>query len=264
MHHPTVKLDRLLSRFAFAWLPMGLLALALAAGCGQSGSESAKPAAAAQSIPPAETPPAQVPNALTGPGKDQKVCFRCGGLGTVACTAPGCHGGRMDCPGPCLKLSRGNWIHMNVAGHDPSELWQKFPDSDGRGGYQAWSRAHIGQVIVMQNGKAVNIGPCKICGGTGRVNCPVCRGEGAVRCEICDGKMFIPIAWTPSDNPWLNRQPDVIRLKDGRVILGKVAISSGDDRGIKTRDGHFLHVDVGEIIVKAESNAPPAAPSTLP
>jgi hypothetical protein len=263
MDRPSGKVDRLLTRFAFALLPIGALALALAAGCGKSPSEPVKPSAAPESNSPAETAPAQITSALTGPGKDQKSCFRCGGLGTVACAAPGCRGGKVDCPGPCLKLSRGSWVHMNVTGHSPSELWQKFPDSDGRA-YQAWSQRHVGQVIVMQNGKAVNIGPCKICGGTGKVNCPVCRGEGAVTCEICDGKMFIPIAWTPSDNPWLNRQPDVIRLKDGRVILGKIVISSGDDRGIKTRDGHFLHVDAAEIVSKSDSNSPPVAPASSP
>lgn len=199
-------------------------------------------------------------NAVAGPGKDEKVCFGCNGQAMVACRVPGCIGGKVDCPGPCLKLSRGAWIHMNVAGHDPKELWQKFPESGG--GYQAWTQGHVGEVVVMQKGKAVNIGKCLTCGGTTKVGCNVCKGLGKQKCEICNGKKFIPIAWTPTDNPWLNQQPDLIRLKDGRVLLGRVVLSKEDDRLVKTRDGKFTHINASDFVSKSDTNSAAAVKSS--
>ena len=75
----------------------------------------------------------------------------------MACKA-GCVAGQAECPGPCLRLSRGKWEHMEVAGHPPTDLWQKFPDGPGQ--WTAWTQAHVGEVIVVQNGKAANIGKC--------------------------------------------------------------------------------------------------------
>jgi hypothetical protein len=142
-------------------------------------------------------------------------------------------------------------------------LWQKFPDLDGRGGYHAWTTHHVGEVIVYQNGVAVNIGKCKICGGTTKVKCDVCKGTGKVTCPVCNGKKFIPVAWTPTDNPWFNSQPDVIRLADGQVILGRVAAEVGDDRTIVTRDKKILHVKASDILPKTDTNGPaaPASPA---
>jgi hypothetical protein len=202
--------------------------------------------------------------ATAGPGPDEKVCFACKGQGTVACLVPGCRNGQADCPGACLKLNRGAWIHMDVAGHDPSELWQKFPNQSGQGGYQAWNQHHVGDVIVYQNGVAMDTGPCKICGGTTKVTCSVCKGTGKVACPICGGKKFIPTAWTPTDNPWFNRQPDVIRLADGQVLLGRVAASDGDDRTIVTRDKKVVHVKVSDILPKAGANSAEAKTSPAP
>ncbi len=87
-----------------------------------------------------------------GPGKDQKSCFACKGEGTVACRVPGCRNGKVECPGACLKLTRGKWVHLNMAGHDPKDVWQTFPDSSGKGS-QAWNQQHVGEVIAMQNGR---------------------------------------------------------------------------------------------------------------
>jgi hypothetical protein len=89
------------------------------------------------------------------------------------------------------------------------------------------------------------------------VDCSTCKGQGKQTCEICGGKKFIPVAWTSSDNPWLNSQPDLIRLKDGRKLLGKVAVSSGDDRGIKTREGKIIHVNASDILSKDEEKSGP-------
>jgi hypothetical protein len=126
-----------------------------------------------------------------------------------------------------------------------------------------WSEHHLGEVIVMQDGKPTNIGKCKICGGTGKVNCSVCKGTGKVTCPVCNGKKFIPAAWTPTDNPWFNSQPDVIRLADGQMLLGRVAAEVGDERTIITRDKKILHVKASDILSKMETNAPaaPASPA---
>jgi hypothetical protein len=233
-----------------------LCAAVLIAGCDKPAP--AKKAADSNAQPAMETASGQRASevaTVVGPGKDEKLCFECGGSGTVPCRAPGCVNGKMDCPGPCLKLTRGTWIHMNVAGHDPNELWQKFPVNGGKGGFQAWNQHHVGEVVVIQNGQPVITGPCKICGGTTKVDCPVCKGQGKVHCEICSGKKFIPTAWSRTNNPWLNRQPDLIRLKDGQVLLGKVALSNGDDRGIRTRDGKFVHVNASDILPNSDTSA---------
>ena len=126
----------------------------------------------------------------------------------------------------------------------------------------AWSEHHFGDVIVMQDGKPTDIGKCKICGGTTKVTCSVCKGTGKVTCPICNGKKFIPVAWTPTDNPWFNSQPDVIRLADGQVLLGRVAASAGGERTIITRDKKILHVKASAILPRAETNSSAAPAST--
>ena len=221
----------------------------LFSGCGKPSETAKSPAPAVTNAAPAEA---------SGPGPGEKICFACKGEGIVACRAPGCVEGKVDCPGPCLKLSQGVWIHMNVPGHDPSELWQKFPDRDGRGGYYAFSQNHLGEVVEYEGVRAVSRGPCKICGGTTKVTCSACKGSGRQTCPICGGKKFIPIAWTPTNNPWFDSQPDVIRLADGRVLLGRVAASVGDDLTIVTRDKKILHVKAGDIQPKTATNAPAA------
>jgi hypothetical protein len=143
---------------------------------------------------------------------------------------------------------------MNAPGHDPNELWQKFPNQSGRGGYEAWSQGHVGDVIAYQNGVAVNLGRCKICDGTTKVACRACNGTGRQTCEICEGKKFIPAAWSATDNPWFNRQPDVIRLADGQVVLGRVAAVSGDDRTIVTRDKKIIHMKASDLLPRAGTN----------
>ena len=248
--------DPLPRRFAFCPVLACFLGALLFAGCGkQSSAPESQVNAPTNSAPPP-------PEMVAGPGPNEKVCFECRGQGTVACLVPGCTNGEVDCPGPCLKLSKGVWIHMNVAGHDPKELWQKFPNMNGQGGYQAWNQTHVGEVIVYKNGVAVNIGKCKVCGGTGKVKCDVCKGTGKQTCPVCNGKKFIPVAWTPTNNPWFNSQPDLIRLKDGRVVLGRVAVAIGEERTIITRDKQTLHVKAHDILPKAGTNAPAAKTSS--
>jgi hypothetical protein len=241
-------------RFAFCPVLACFLGALLFAGCGKqpSAPEGQVNATTNSAPPPVEA----------GPGPNEKVCFECKGEGTVPCLVPGCVNGQADCPGPCLKLSHGTWIHMNVPGHGPNELWQKYPDLDGRGGYYAFSQNHLGEVVAYQGVRAVSTGKCKVCGGTTKVTCSVCKGTGKVTCPVCNGKKFIPVAWTPTDNPWFNSQPDVIRLADGQVLLGRVASSSGEERTIVTRDKKILHVKASDILPKAETNSPAAKTSS--
>lgn len=174
-----------------------------------------------------------------------KACFACAGTGETRCKVVGCRDGEVDCPAPCLKISRGNWIHKNVPGHDPKELWQEFR---GRTSRKAWSQGHLGQVIQMQNGEPVNIGPCKTCGGTTRVKCGICRGTGETSCEICDGEKIVPAAWTEFDNPKMKNPPKDIRLKDGRVIRGRIISSLGDTKVIKTAEGKRIEVKRADML----------------
>jgi len=218
----------------------------LIAGCSPKGSDTSKNSNPVESAEnESATTPAQA--AAAAPDKDHQACFACDGKGTLGCKA-GCASGKVECTGPCLKLTRGKWEHMDVAGHPPTDLWQKFPN--GQGGYMAWSQAHVGEVIVVRNGKAENIGKCQQCGGTTKMACRVCGGKGQQVCEFCQGTKLVPIDWKTNDNPVLNRQPDLIRLKDGRALLGRVATRSGTKYTIKTRDGKLVPIDASEIAPK--------------
>ena len=231
--------------FAACILNLGLTSLT---GCGKSPSASTTPATATAPVPPTPDPATSANAEPAGPPAGEKICFACKGKGTVKCMAPGCVNGVVDCPGPCLKLDRGTWVHMEVAGHPPTDLWQKFAKP---GGYTAYNQNHVGHVIAMQNGEIVDTGPCKICGGTGKIACSVCQGTGQQVCPICNGKKYVPENWTPTNNPWFNSQPDVIRLTDGRILLGKIVSTIGSDVSIKTRDGKWMHLEATNIVPKS-------------
>jgi hypothetical protein len=229
--------------------------IALLVGCGKSpGSSTPPPAAAQTAAPDATNTPAAEPD---GPPAGEKACFACKGTGAVKCMAPGCVNGAVDCPGPCLKLDRGVWVHMDVPGHPPTDIWQEFNNADGT--TTSYSQGHVGHVIVMQNGRAVDSGTCKICGGTGKVPCSVCKGTGQQVCPICKGSKYVPEAWTPTDNPWLNSQPDLVRLNDGRIFFGKIIGTIGTDITIKTRDGKFVHVNATNVAPKSATISTNAA-----
>jgi hypothetical protein len=231
----------------FSWLACFLL---LFVGCGKPTTASPQKVLTATNVAPSALSSAET--AVPDPG--QKVCFACKGEGAVACLVPGCKDGQVDCPGPCLKLSKGVWTHTDIDGK-PSDLWwQYFNSADGSYTFGV-SEHHLGEVVVVQDGKPTLGGKCKICGGTGKVKCQVCQGTGRVTCPVCGGKKFVPIAWTPTDNPYFNRQPDIIRLADGRVLLGRIAAEAGADRTIITRDKKILHVKVADILPKETTNS---------
>jgi hypothetical protein len=229
----------------------------LFAGCGKpADAPKSQSAAITNSAPPPA--PAEV---VASPGPGEKICFECKGEGGMPCIAPGCTNGLLDCPGPCVKLDKGIWGHTRVDGKPSDELWQivsyKLPG--GKSGRYEVSAGHAGDVIVFKDGKFSDSGKCTVCGGTGKVKCDACKGTGRVTCPVCSGKKFIPVAWTPTDNPYFNRQPDVIRLADGQVILGRVAATVGDDITIVTRDKKYLHVKASDILPGSETNAAPAS-----
>ncbi len=139
-----------------------------------------------------------------------------------------------------------------MAGHNPNELWRKFPTRNG--GFVSWNQGHVGEVVTIQNGEPVNIGKCTVCSGTTKVKCAVCAGTGVLNCTVCDGKKFIPEAWTESDNPKQKKPPTVvadlktIRLKDGSTIQGKISGRMSDTVWITTGDGKLIKVNADDIV----------------
>jgi TolA-binding protein len=69
------------------------------------------------------------------------------------------------CPGGCLQADDPRWQHP--AGLDPAKRWIKFST---KGGWEAVSDGHLGQLVVVEHGEMVNKGVCPICGGTGTVS----------------------------------------------------------------------------------------------
>jgi len=195
------------------------------------------------------------------PGPGEKVCFACDGTGMVKCPAPGCVGGWVPCPGPCLKLSKGIWRRTDIDGKPSDVLWQIFNSPDGRETF-AVSEHHLGDVLVYQGGQFKLNGKCQICGGTGRVKCDTCKGTGKVTCPVCNGKKFVPVAWTPTDNPYFNSQPDIIRLAGGQVVFGRIAGTDGDEKIIVTRDKKVLHVKASDVLPKTNSPTAPIPPGS--
>jgi hypothetical protein len=238
-------------RFAFCPVLACFLGALLFAGCG-------KPADAPKSQVNMTTNSAPSTPEVAGPGPNEKVCFACKGEGTVPCRVPGCIEGQADCPAPCIKLNKGVWV-KRPGRPDPNETMQLIQVS----GKQVWvSSHHPGVTYTSRADGGWDMHTCPVCNGTTKVTCSVCKGTGKETCPVCNGKKFISVAWTPTDNPWFNSQPDVIRLADGQVLLGRVAASLGDDRTIVTRDKKILHVKAPDILPKADTNPPAAKTSS--
>lgn len=184
---------------------------------------------------PTNTPPSTT-NAATLSTTAIKTCFLCKGTGSAKCSDPGCKQGRAECPGPCLKLSKGVWEKRNVAGHtDPNELWQKVRYNARQTTYI--SSGHVGQYLVP--GPDGNNTPvaCKVCNGAAAIECAKCKGIGTAKCEMCEGKKTIPSGWTAFDNPKMKERPKRFVLKDGRVLVGKCVGILGAKMIIRTETG---------------------------
>jgi hypothetical protein len=193
-----------------------------------------------------------------------KECQRCEGNGFLKCSQ--CKHGQVDCPEKCLKLSSGKWEHMNVPGHDPNELWQKFTGSRGTG---AWTTAHVGEVIEIRKGIPENIGKCPMCEGKTRVPCNICQGAGTITCPVCRGNKVVPVrvlvpvraTSSPRPRPQITATPQqtrpsppvpikskLIRLVDGRTIIGRITVSDSDVSWIRTDDGKTVEVPTKNIL----------------
>jgi hypothetical protein len=190
----------------------------------------------------AENNPAAPPPTVASP-EATKPCFKCAGLGKIKCSG-GCKNGEADCPNSCLKLSRGVW--RPEAGHDPNVLWQRFPA--GGGGLVSWSQAHVGELIQIQNGAAVNLGRCPTCKGTTKVKCTVCKGTGEIDCDICEGKKVVPASWSPMNNPKSKEKADVIHLKDGKTVVGKIIMRSDSVIWVKTETGEKIEINRANVV----------------
>lgn len=111
------------------------------------------------------------------------TCGDCGGRGRVSCGAEGCLHGSARCPASCLKADDPGWQTMEVAGHGPEELWMRFDHPAG--GWTAFSKNHVGELVELDGNRWVNRGTCPSCQGSGRVACPVCQGRQ--QCPRCSG-----------------------------------------------------------------------------
>ncbi len=180
------------------------------------------------------------------PAADQQWCFQCAAKGTVACRAEGCTNGYLPCSGPCVRPGKGTWVPSPSR---PGELGFKMPVGNRRSAIITMN--HIGEVWVAKNGEAVSLGACPTCRGQTRVACRQCSETGQVKCDVCQGDPIIPAAWKPTDNPWFNAQPDVVRLKGGRVFLGREAGGDGETVLFRTRAGEVIKVPKAEVVTPA-------------
>jgi hypothetical protein len=177
-------------------------------------------------------------------GEKTKSCFECKGKGEAKCPEVSCRSGAKDCPGPCLKLTKGVWEKRNVPGHtDPNERWQKVT-SGRRSGY--WSSAHVGEVPILAADGTAASPKCTVCGGAATVTCPRCKGKGTGVCTLCDGKKSVPESWSAFDHPKMKNRPQKFSLKDGRTIIGRKVMISGDTVTLRTADGD-VKVNSGDI-----------------
>lgn len=167
-----------------------------------------------------------------------KECPQCHGTGAGACPS-GCDKGQRLCPGKCLKASVGRWERMNVPGHAPTELWQRFTTAKG---YRAWNQSHLGEVVEMRDGDAVLVGKCPVCAGTTRVKCATCDGTGQANCALCKGAGQV----LQSVQPVV--MPGEFPLKDGRVLRGKISMQRGEMLQIRTEDGKTVTINRNELV----------------
>jgi hypothetical protein len=112
-------------------------------------------------------------------------CPKCKGAAQIVCTTIRCDHGTIPCPNPsCLKLTDGGWYKK-----PDGTRWKRFSSPDG---WYEWSEHHLGQVVVMVNGKWENHGACPVCGGATTIGDPVCLATGEIPCPVCAKKTANP------------------------------------------------------------------------
>ncbi len=123
-----------------------------------------------------------------GSGEKTKMCFQCDGTGkNIRCERRDCKGGRVECPGRCVKMS-GKWVKRNTPGDDPNKLWQLVKFYPRGQGYV--SQGHVGEYFTVDASGTVTPHTCETCKGAAMVNCPVCKGSPT--CTLCEGKKKVP------------------------------------------------------------------------
>ncbi len=205
----------------------------------------------------ASAPVAESSGGTTTAGRGVK-CFRCDGTGFIKCPNPECHDGTIECPGPCLRLTKGEWVHMDVAGHPPTDVWQVFRYRTAtESGTKAWSQAHVGEVIEMVDGMPTNKGKCSLCHGTTRVPCLTCKGTAHIVCPVCHGEKVLapqgPAGSSSSAPAGASSAADpgvkTYVLKDGTTVTGKIVLEDDDATIVRTSDDRkvrFLNKDLME------------------
>jgi hypothetical protein len=125
------------------------------------------------------------------PAEKSMPCPECKSTGEADCPIQKCDKGLQVCPKPCLKLSEGTWIKMDIKGKAPTDVWRKF--EYGNGGWQAFNQEHCGELIeTYPDKKPKNLGKCPTCKGTTWVKCETCKNKGTVTCWACNGsKTFV-------------------------------------------------------------------------
>lgn len=123
--------------------------------------------------------------ACGGTGVDpaaKQPCAACKGTGSAGkCTNPKDKDGKIDCPGPCLKLTVGTWTKR-----PDGTRWREFKFRGGGGG--TISEGHVGEVWVFKAGAPPeNKGKCTVCDGKAVVDCGTCGGKGQLACKPCRG-----------------------------------------------------------------------------
>ena len=107
-------------------------------------------------------------------------CEKCKGTGDLG-KCPKCTDGKVPCPATCIK--RSDFHGEKDANGVPRSRWFK-----NRDGSSMWyHEAHIGELLVLENGTWVNRGKCPTCAGTTQIICPTCHGSAKRDCTTCHG-----------------------------------------------------------------------------
>ncbi len=125
--------------------------------------------------------------------KERVPCAACKGEGVLACKGKDCEKGKVPCPEPCIKKGVGEW----VTGKDGNP-WRRYRFG---GQFVEWSEGHIGELVLMEDGKPANKGNCPTCNRTTRVDCAACKGAGTQLCADCKGEKTVPKAGAAPDCP---------------------------------------------------------------
>lgn len=190
---------------------------------------------------------------LDASGHPLVKCPRCQGTGKMPCPNSTCKDGQIDCPGNCISLTKGKWVHLD--GHPANELFQEF---HYKGKSKYWSQAHVGEVMGEVNGIPTPVGQCQKCHGTTHVPDPECQGTGRVVCSLCHGAGEVPdpnfhppagegsgkaAAASPTPH-FVSGAPRVqdIHLKNGKTLRGQIVVQDRDVTMIRLTDGKSVQV----------------------